>query len=177
MYPLVNMVVMALCTVLSGADDFVSIARWAEKKKEWLATFLDMSAGVPSHDRSGAVLGALKPTEFEKCLLSWITAVHKITDGQVIAIDGKTLRGSFDAASSKAAIHMVSASCDGQPRELGASRDRRVCRMGRRSAANPSGGWSREYPWVRRGRRTHATRLLRTAPPMSRANEAIGFPC
>jgi predicted transposase YbfD/YdcC len=109
MYPLVNMVVMALCAVLSGADDFVSIARWAEKKKEWLSKFLDMSAGVPSHDRFNAVLGGLKPAEFEKCLLSWITAVHEITDGQVIAIDGKTLRRSFDAASSKAAIHMVSA--------------------------------------------------------------------
>jgi predicted transposase YbfD/YdcC len=103
------MVVMALCAVLSGADDFVSIARWAELKKDWLAKFLDMSAGVPSHDRFNAVLGALKPAEFEKCLLSWITAVHEITDGQVIAIDGKALRRSFDAASRKAAIHMVSA--------------------------------------------------------------------
>ena len=109
MYPLVNMVMMALCAVLSGADDFVAIARWAEKKQEWLAKFLDMRAGVPSHDRFNAVLGALQPAEFEKCLLSWITAVHEITDGQVIAIDGKTLRGSFDAASSKAAIPMVSA--------------------------------------------------------------------
>lgn len=108
-YPLTNIVVMALCAVISGADDFVSIARWAEKKQEWLAKFLDLSAGVPSHDRFNAVLGAIKPPEFEKCLLSWITAVHKITDGQVIAIDGKTLRGSFDAASGKAAIHMVSA--------------------------------------------------------------------
>ena len=108
-YPLVNIVVMALCAVLSGADDFVSIARWAEMKKEWLAKFLDMSAGVPSHDRFNAVLGALKPAEFEKCLLSWITAMHEITAGQVIAIDGKTLRRSFDAASSKAPLHMVSA--------------------------------------------------------------------
>ena len=54
-------------------------------------------------------LAAIKPAEFEKCLLSWITALHEITDGQVIAIDGKTLRRSFDAASGKAAIHMVSA--------------------------------------------------------------------
>lgn len=108
-YPLINIVVMALCAVLSGADDFVSIAHWAEMKQDWLSKFLDMSAGVPSHDRFNAVLGALKPAEFEKCLLSWITAVHKITDGQAIAIDGKTLRRSFDAASSKAAIHMVSA--------------------------------------------------------------------
>jgi predicted transposase YbfD/YdcC len=108
-YPLINIVVMALCAVLSGADDFVSIAHWAETKREWLAKFLDMSAGVPSHDRFNAVLGAIKPAEFEKRLLSWITALHQITDGQVIAIDGKTLRRSFDAASSKAPIHMVSA--------------------------------------------------------------------
>jgi len=108
-YPLTNIVVMALCAIISGADDFVSIARWAETKQKWLAKFLDMSAGVPSHDRFNAVLGALKPAEFEKCLLSWITALQEITAGQVIAIDGKTLRRSFDAASSKAAIHMVSA--------------------------------------------------------------------
>ena len=108
-YPLVNIVVMAWCAVLSGADDFVSIADWAETKKAWLAKFLDMSAGVPSHDRFNAILGALRPAEFEKCLLSWVTALHEVTDGQVIAIDGKTLRRSFDAASSKAAIHRVSA--------------------------------------------------------------------
>lgn len=108
-YPLVNIVVMALCGVLSGADDFVAIAHWAETKKDWLAKFLDMSEGVPSHDRFNAIIGALRPAEFEKCLLSWTTALHEITDGQVIAIDGKTLRRSFDAASSKAPIHMVSA--------------------------------------------------------------------
>jgi predicted transposase YbfD/YdcC len=108
-YPLVNIVVMALCGVLSGADDFVAIAQWARTKKDWLAKFLDMSEGVPSHDRFNAIIGALRPAEFEKCLLSWITALHEITDGQVIAIDGKTLRRSFDAASSKAPIHMVSA--------------------------------------------------------------------
>jgi predicted transposase YbfD/YdcC len=108
-YPLVNIVVMALCGVLSGADDFVAIAHWAETKKDWLAKFLDMSTGVPSHDRFNAIMGALRPPEFEKCLLSWMTALHEITDGQVIAIDGKTLRRSFDAAGSKAPIHMVSA--------------------------------------------------------------------
>ncbi|QDU88981.1 Transposase DDE domain protein [Pirellulimonas nuda] len=108
-YPLVNVVVMALCAVLSGADDFVSIAAWSREKRGWLAKFLDLSAGVPSHDRFNAVFAALNPAEFEKCFLSWVTALHEVTDGQVIAIDGKTLRRSFDAASSKAAIHMVSA--------------------------------------------------------------------
>lgn len=108
-YPLLNMVVMTLCAVICGADDFVAIARWARSKSDWLAKFLDMSAGVPSHDRFNAVLGALQPAQFEQCLFNWITALHEITDGQIVAIDGKTLRRSYDAASSKAAIHMVSA--------------------------------------------------------------------
>jgi predicted transposase YbfD/YdcC len=108
-YPLINVVVIAVCAVICGADDFVAIAEFGRKKNEWLARFLDLEEGIPSHDRFNAILAAIKPAEFEKCLLSWITALHEITDGQVIAIDGKTLRRSFDAASSKTAIHMVSA--------------------------------------------------------------------
>jgi predicted transposase YbfD/YdcC len=108
-YPLVNIVVMAVCAVISGADDFVAIARWARMKRAWLAQFLDVSAGIPSHDRFNAVLQAIKPAAFEQCLLSWIAALHEITHGQVVAIDGKTLRRSFDKASGKSAIHMVSA--------------------------------------------------------------------
>lgn len=108
-YPLINIVTIALCAVMCGADDFVSIALWARTKKQWLAKFLDLSAGIPSHDRFNAVLAAIKPAEFEKCLLSWITALHDLTDGQLVAVDGKTLRRSFDAAGGKSAIHMVSA--------------------------------------------------------------------
>ena len=108
-YPLLNVVVIAVCAVICGADDFVAIAEFGKKKRKWLSRFLDLRDGIPSHDRFNAILAAIKPAEFEKCLLSWITALHEITDGQVIAIDGKTLRRSFDAASSKAAIHMVSA--------------------------------------------------------------------
>jgi len=108
-YPLINVVTIALCAVLSGCDDFVGIALWGQAKQKWLSKFFDLSAGIPSHDRFNAIFAAIKPAEFEKCLLSWITALHEITDGQLVAIDGKTLRRSFDAASSKAAIHMVSA--------------------------------------------------------------------
>ena len=108
-YPLINIVAMAVCAVICGADDFVAIAKFARTKEYWFARFLDTSSGIPSHDRFNAIFAALKPAEFEKCLLSWITALHHITGGQVIAIDGKTLRRSFDKASSKAAIHMVSA--------------------------------------------------------------------
>jgi predicted transposase YbfD/YdcC len=108
-YPLINVVVIAVCAVICGADDFVAIAEFGMLKRDWLARFLDLSSGIPSHDRFNAILAAIKPAEFEKCLLSWITALHEITDGQVVAIDGKTLRRSFDTAKSKAAIHMVSA--------------------------------------------------------------------
>jgi predicted transposase YbfD/YdcC len=108
-HPLINLVTIALCAVICGADDFVAIAAYGREKKAWLARFLDLSAGIPSHDCFNRVLGALRPAEFEKCLLGWIAALHEITAGQIVAIDGKTLRRSFDAASSKAAIHMVSA--------------------------------------------------------------------
>jgi predicted transposase YbfD/YdcC len=108
-YPLINLVVIAVCAVICGADDFVAIAEFGTKRRQWLARFLDLTNGIPSHDRFNAVLAALKPAEFEKCLLGWITALHEITSGQVLAVDGKTLRRSFDTASGKAAIHMVSA--------------------------------------------------------------------
>lgn len=108
-YPLINFLVIAICAVICGADDFVAIAEFGRAKKKFLKKFLDLGAGIPSHDRFNAIFRAIKPAEFEKCLLSWITTLHEVTDGQVVAIDGKTLRRSFDAASSKAAIHMVSA--------------------------------------------------------------------
>jgi predicted transposase YbfD/YdcC len=108
-YPLINIVSIAICAVIAGADDFVSIAEYGCKKRKWLGQFLDLSAGIPSHDRFNAILGAILPAEFERCLLSWITALHEVTEGGIVAIDGKTLRRSFDAASSKSAIHMVSA--------------------------------------------------------------------
>src|SRR5215212_10383266 len=108
-YPLINVVVIAICAVVCGADDFVAIADFGKARRDWLARFLDLTNGIPSHDRFNAIFAALKPGEFEACLLGWITALHELTDGQVVAIDGKTLRRSFDAASSKSAIHMVSA--------------------------------------------------------------------
>jgi predicted transposase YbfD/YdcC len=108
-YPLINIVTIALCAVIAGADDFVSIAAWARQKRAWLAKILDLSSGIPSHDRFNAIFKAIKPVEFERCLLGWITSLHELTAGQLVAIDGKTLRQSFDRADAKSAIHMVSA--------------------------------------------------------------------
>src|SRR3954471_2150891 len=108
-YPLINIVTIALCAVIAGADDFVTIAAWGRQKRAWLARFLDLSSGIPSHDRFNAVFKAIKPAGFERCLLSWVTSLHELTAGQLVAIDGKTLRQSFDKADAKSAIHMVSA--------------------------------------------------------------------
>ncbi len=108
-YPLINIVTIAVCAVICGADDFVAIAAWARRRRDWLSTILDLSAGIPSHDRFNAIFKALDPAEFEKCLLAWIARIREVTRGQVVAIDGKTLRRSFDRAAGKSAIHMVSA--------------------------------------------------------------------
>src|SRR3954470_14311786 len=84
-YPLINIVTIALCAVVAGADDFVTIAIWGRQKRAWLAKILDLSAGIPSHDRFDAIFRAIKPAEFEKCLPSWVTALHELTAGQVVA--------------------------------------------------------------------------------------------
>jgi predicted transposase YbfD/YdcC len=108
-YPLINILTIALCATIAGADDFVAIADWARQKRDWLGRFLDLSNGIPSHDRFNAIFRALKPEPFERCLVSWITALHEVAAGQLVAIDGKTLRQSFDKATGKSPLHMVSA--------------------------------------------------------------------
>jgi predicted transposase YbfD/YdcC len=108
-YPLINIVAIALCATIAGADDFVAIADWARQKQDWLGQFLDLSGGIPSHDRFNAIFRALKPEQFDRCLVAWITELHEVTVGQVVPIDGKTMRQSFDKATGKSALHMVSA--------------------------------------------------------------------
>lgn len=108
-HPLINIVTIALCATIAGADDFVAIVAWARRHKGWLAQFLDLSNGIPSHDRLNAVFRRLKPDQFERCLLSWLAALHGTSGGTLVAIDGKTLRRSFDKATARSALHMVSA--------------------------------------------------------------------
>ena len=118
-HPLINIVTVALCATIAGADDFVAMADWARRHKDWLAQFLDLSAGIPSHDRLNMVLRRLKPDEFERCLLSWLAALHDTSGGRLVAIDGKTLRHSFDTATARSALHLVSAWAVSQKLSLG----------------------------------------------------------
>jgi predicted transposase YbfD/YdcC len=108
-HPLVNILFIAVCGVLSGADSFAALQEFGTDRKEWFARFLDLSGGIPSDDTFGRVLARLNPAEFEKALLGWMQAVQELTANRLIAIDGKTLRGSYDRRHGKAAIHMVSA--------------------------------------------------------------------
>ena len=104
-----DMLAIAICAVICGADDWEEVALFGEAKARFFGSFLELSHGVPSHDTFGRVFAALDPEALESCLASWMRALGQSSAGQLIAIDGKTLRRSFDRAAGKAAIHMVSA--------------------------------------------------------------------
>ena len=97
------------CAVICGADTWVEMAAYGRAKEEWLKQFLLLPKGIPSHDTFARVLARVKPEELQRCFLNWMQAVSDLTHGEVVALDGKTLRRSFDRAAGKGAIHMVSA--------------------------------------------------------------------
>ena len=108
-HKLIDIIVITICAVICGGDDWIEVVAYGKAKKDWLKKFLTLEHGIPSHDTFGRVFSLLNPEQFEKCFVSWIQAVFKITGAQTVAIDGKTLRHSYDRSSKKAAIHMVGA--------------------------------------------------------------------
>ncbi len=106
---LLDIIIIAICGVICGADSWVDIELFGKTKIEWLKTFLKLPNGIPSHDTFGRVFAALNPQEFESSFMEWVQAINQLTQGQVIAIDGKQLRGSHDSGIGKNAIYMVSA--------------------------------------------------------------------
>ena len=108
-HALVDILVITLCAVICGADDWVSIAHFGRAKRKWFRSFLSLRHGIPSHDTFGRVFAALDPEAFKAAFLAWVETVADLLPGEAIAVDGKTLRRTFDTASTKAAIHMVSA--------------------------------------------------------------------
>ena len=111
-YPLDEILLLVLCAVTSCADSWTSIALYGEKKLELLRRFLPFENGTPCHDQLGILFSRLDMEEFQGCFISWVASLNERLEG-VVAVDGKTLRRSFDTGSGKAAIHMVSAwACD-----------------------------------------------------------------
>lgn len=106
---LMDILVIAICGVICGADSWVDIELFGKSKLDWLKTFLKLANGIPSHDTFGRVFAAINPEEFESSFMEWVQAINTLTHGQVIAIDGKQLRGSQDGTLGKDGIYMVSA--------------------------------------------------------------------
>ena len=108
-HPLLTLVVIALCGTIAGADTWEEIVQFARDRHEWLARLVDLSAGIPSHDTFGRVFAALNPVAFQKCLLNWVQRLHEVTQGQVIAIDGKVAREAMARAGDQGPMTLVSA--------------------------------------------------------------------
>ena len=108
-HKLIDIVVLTVCAVISGCETWEDIQDYGDFKLEWLKRFLELPHGIPSHDTIRRLFIRLDPQSLQRCFFSWVEAVREQTDGDVVAIDGKTLRRSGDRASSKMPIHMVSA--------------------------------------------------------------------
>lgn len=109
LHPIGDILAIAICAIICGADTWDDIEAFGKAKIDWFRTFLDVTHGIPSHDTFNRVFTRICPDQFQSCFLTWIQSVTTLTEGQVIAIDGKTLRHSADPWDGKQAIHMVSA--------------------------------------------------------------------
>jgi predicted transposase YbfD/YdcC len=108
-HQLLDIIGLTICAVICGADTWVDIENYGHSKAAWLRGFLKLPNGIPSHDTIARLFAALDPESLQECFMSWVRAVAQLSQGEVIAIDGKTLRHSYDTGGGKRAIHMVSA--------------------------------------------------------------------
>ena len=105
-HKLIDIITITICGVICGADGWVDVAMFGESKQEWLEGFLDLPNGIPSHDTFGDVFSRIDSVQFRECFIEWVRAVEELTKGQLISIDGKTVRRSHDSFVGKDAIHM-----------------------------------------------------------------------
>jgi len=108
-HKLVDIIAIALCAVICGAENWVDVELYGNSKLAWLATFLELPHGIPSHDTFGRVFRRIDAQEFQKVFFEWVIAVNHLIQGQIVNMDGKCLRSSDDKGIGKRAIYMVSA--------------------------------------------------------------------
>jgi predicted transposase YbfD/YdcC len=108
-YQLLDLLFIALCAVVSGANDAVAMEKFAKTKRAWLEKYLSLPDGTPCHDTFTRVFAALDGDAFVACFLKWVEALQESTDGQLVAIDGKTARATLDRAKGKNPLPIVSA--------------------------------------------------------------------
>jgi len=106
---LIDIIILTICAVISGADGWEAIEQFGKNKEDWLKKWIDLENGIPSHDCIARVIARIPSTEMSECFIAWVNGVTEITDGEVVAIDGKTARHSYNRKDKLGAIHMVSA--------------------------------------------------------------------
>jgi predicted transposase YbfD/YdcC len=108
-HELIDILFIGVCTVICGGEGFTDMEVFGKAKEEWLRKYLELPHGIPSHDTFRRVFAVIEPTAFAECFSTWSESLHEATKGGVVALDGKTLRHSFDTASRQPALHMISA--------------------------------------------------------------------
>ena len=108
-HKLIDIIVIAICAVICGAEGWVDVELFGKSKLSWLKTFLELPNGIPSHDTFGRVFSMMDANQFQLAFYEWVLAVNEIVQGQIINIDGKCLCGSDDKPLGKRVIYMVSA--------------------------------------------------------------------
>src|SRR5262249_54771160 len=108
-HSLLNILILAVCATLGNANGWADVERFGKAKIDFFRQFLDLPHGIPSHDTFGRVFARLDPAALMACVQQWLQALGEAAAGEVVAIDGKTLRGSFDAAAGQSPLHLVCA--------------------------------------------------------------------
>jgi predicted transposase YbfD/YdcC len=108
-HKLVDILIIVLCATICGVEGWEEIEIFAEEREDWFRGFLDLPNAIPSHDTMYRVFSRLDPNELNAALIRWTDGLNHSIEGKIVAIDGKTLRGSFDAATGKNALHLISA--------------------------------------------------------------------
>jgi len=108
-HELLDIIALTICGVICGADSWVDIEAYGHSKVDWLKSFLALPNGIPSHDTISRLFAILDPAELQRCFTSWIASIAELSAGEVVAIDGKCVRRSYDTGKGKGALHMVSA--------------------------------------------------------------------
>jgi len=106
---LMEILTIAICAAVAGANSWVDVETFGHSKAGWLKQFLALENGIPSHDTFGDVFRLIDGEAFQRCFMRWVEGVFQVTRGQVIAVDGKTVRRSHDKGRGKGAIHLVNA--------------------------------------------------------------------
>ena len=108
-YALADIIVLSICAIVSGAEGWEAIEKFGKEKEDWLRQFIKLENGIPSHDCISWVFSRISPKKFQQCFINWTQSVVELTQGEIIAIDGKTARHSYDRRLNCPAIHMVNA--------------------------------------------------------------------